>query len=377
MVKKYCYTLSNGGASESDDGDTKDELTMKNRKMIDKLMHYKNSIDTTFSDGTWDKWKKYTNDYELVFTSMDMHQSVSKYVPISRSFFKLWEILNYFEKHFSNDSSRCFFMAEGPGGFVEAYSKWRGNRLRNDDILVTTLINTTDKTVPSLRIPRWVSKSSKQFRTLYGPKKNGDICDLENMRGIVEEIGLNSCLVVTGDGGFDFSANFNDQEEMSTRLILCEVLLGLQIQKDNGSFVLKMYDLSLYSSFQLITLLQKCYKTVQIIKPRTSRPANSEKYLVCTGYASNAGMAFVPILVDYLVDNKENICIDVPIGILRAIVEFNSRFVMNQIMYIMKTMHYIKNKDDVHIDDIIKCQIKKAIKWCKKYNIPHHSSFTY
>lgn len=365
----------NGPSGEDDEEDTVDDLTVKNSKMIDTLIQYKNNIDTTFSDGTWDKYKKYTNDYELVFTSMDMHKSISKYVPISRSFFKMWEILHYFEKSFSNEQSRCFFMAEGPGGFVEAFSKWRGDRLRNDDIFVTTLVNADDKSVPSLRIPKWVSKGSKQFGILYGPKKNGDICDIENMNGIIEEVGLNSCHIVTGDGGFDFSANFNDQEYMSTVLVVCEVLLALQIQKENGTFVLKMYDISLHSSFQIITLLQKSYKSVQIIKPRTSRPANSEKYLVCTGYSTQTGMSYVPILTAYLSDTQNNISIDVPIGVLRAIIEFNSRFVMNQIMYIVKTMHYIENKDVIKMDDVIKSQIKKGTKWCKKYNIPHHSFF--
>lgn len=365
----------NGPSGEDDEEDTVDDLTLKNSKMIDTLIQYKNNIDTTFSDGTWDKYKKYTNDYELVFTSMDMHKSISKYVPISRSFFKMWEILHYFEKSFSNEQSRCFFMAEGPGGFVEAFSKWRGDRLRNDDIFVTTLVNADDKSVPSLRIPKWASKGSKQFGILYGPKKNGDICDIENMNGIIEEVGLNSCHIVTGDGGFDFSANFNDQEYMSTVLVVCEVLLALQIQKENGTFVLKMYDISLHSSFQIITLLQKSYKSVQIIKPRTSRPANSEKYLVCTGYSTQTGMSYVPILTAYLSDTQNNIIIDVPIGVLRAIIEFNSRFVMNQIMYIVKTMHYIENKDVIKMDDVIKSQIKKGTKWCKKYNIPHHSFF--
>lgn len=376
VKKKYCYTLSDDGSLGGlghDESVTDDVLVSYNQKMISELMQYKNSIDLTFTDGSWDKYKKYTNDYELVFTSMGIHHSVSKYVPISRSFFKLWEILHYFDKNFANASSRCFFMAEGPGGFVEAYAKWRGNKLCRDDIFVTTLINTQDRTVPCLRIPKWVKNNSKTFRTLYGPNKTGDICDIQNMKGIIDDIGVNSCEIVTGDGGFDFSASFNDQEEMSRLLIMCEVLVALQIQKDNGTFVLKMYDISIYTSFQIITLLQKSYTNVHIIKPRTSRPANSEKYIVCTGYLRQNGMAFVPLLYDYMGDPTQRLCIDVPIGILHAIIEFNSCFITNQIMYIDKTMHYIQNKDDIKIDHVINSQLRKATKWCKKYKIPYHS----
>jgi len=380
VKKKYCFTLSNNGSlgSLGQDGDsaTENDLITNNKKMITDLMQYKNSIDQTFTDGTWDKYKKYTNDYELVFTQFGIHHSVSRYIPISRSFFKLWEILHYFSEHFVNDghdSSRCFFMAEGPGGFVEAYSKWRGNKLFRDDIYVTTLINTNDKTVPCLRIPKWIINNSKTFRTVYGPNKNGDISDVLNMKGMIDDIGENSCDIVTGDGGFDFSSNFNDQEEMSRLLIICEVLLALQIQKDSGTFVLKMYDISVYTSFQIISLLQKSYTNVHIIKPRTSRPANSEKYIVCTGYILQNGMVFIPLLYDYLRDTTQRLNIDVPIGILHSIIEFNSSFITNQIMYIVKTMHYIQNKDDIKIDHVINTQLKKATKWCKKYKIPHHS----
>lgn len=373
MVKKYCFTLSPQMALEHGGESERNRLMALNQKMIDTLLRYKNNIDNTVSDGSWDKYKKYTNDYELIFTTMNSCKSVSKYIPISRSFFKLWEILNYFKDHFSQEYNTCFFMAEGPGGFVEAYSKWRGDLLCNDELFVTTLIDAHDKTIPRLKIPKWVCNMSKSFQTLYGPRNDGNICNINTIHSIIESIGQNSCSVVTGDGGFDFSANFNNQEYMSSMLITCEVLLALRTQKEGGSFVLKMYDISTSISFKIITILRNSYTNVYIIKPRTSRPANSEKYVVCTGYMCGNGMHYADIIDAYMMNEKNDIDIVVPIGIFQAIVEFNNRFILNQIAYIIKTMNFIANKDEINIENITSQQVKKAIKWCEKYHMPYHA----
>ena len=46
---------------------------------------------------------------------------------------------------------------------------------------------------------------------------------------------------VTGDGGFDYSINFNQQEEDSLNLIYAQILFAI-ILKKGGSFVLKLFD---------------------------------------------------------------------------------------------------------------------------------------
>ena len=52
----------------------------------------------------------------------------------------------------------------------------------------------------------------------------------------------NTMDIVTADGGFDFSLDFNQQENMATQLIFCEVFYALAVQKQGGSFILKIFD---------------------------------------------------------------------------------------------------------------------------------------
>jgi hypothetical protein len=58
----------------------------------------KNQIDTSYTNREWDKAKKLSNPYELIHipNRKIKSESISSYDPLSRSFFKLWEIIHHF-----------------------------------------------------------------------------------------------------------------------------------------------------------------------------------------------------------------------------------------------------------------------------------------
>ena len=43
---------------------------------------------------------------------------------------------------------------------------------------------------------------------------------------------------ITADGGFDFSVDFNKQEDMSLKLIFSQIIYALFLQKPGGTFVI-------------------------------------------------------------------------------------------------------------------------------------------
>lgn len=55
----------------------------------------------------------------------------------------------------------------------------------------------------------------------------------------------------------------------------------MTIVRTKGHFVVKLFDLFTPFSVSLIYLMYKCFQRISICKPNTSRPANSERYLVC------------------------------------------------------------------------------------------------
>ncbi|MPC39189.1 Cap-specific mRNA (nucleoside-2'-O-)-methyltransferase 1 [Portunus trituberculatus] len=51
--------------------------------------------------------------------------------------------------------------------------------------------------------------------------------------------------------------------------------------QSNGHFVCKLFDVFTPFSVGLIYLMYRSFKYVSIHKPNTSRPANSERYIIC------------------------------------------------------------------------------------------------
>ena len=52
------------------------------------------------------------------------------------------------------------------------------------------------------------------------------------------------------------------------------------MQKYGGTFVLKIFDIFTEPTIDFLYLLSSLYKNVFIMKPETSRIANSEKYII-------------------------------------------------------------------------------------------------
>ena len=79
----------------------------------------------------WDEIKKQTNPYEYIHTVIpSLKYSISKYKPISRSYFKMIEIskiLNIFG-NYDDKNIYTLSLCEGPGGFIEAISNMRQNK---------------------------------------------------------------------------------------------------------------------------------------------------------------------------------------------------------------------------------------------------------
>ena len=104
--------------------------TFINHKENNDLKTYKNTIDEDTYQTHWDKFKKITNPYEFIHIPKkknNKYSSISKYIPLSRSYFKLWEILKEFKliEHLNNRHIKTAHIAEGPGGFMECLVNYR------------------------------------------------------------------------------------------------------------------------------------------------------------------------------------------------------------------------------------------------------------
>ena len=70
----------------------------------------------------------------------------------------------------------------------------------------------------------------------------GDLYDHKNLVYCKSKF-KNSMDIITADGGFDFSNDYNNQEKNAFRLIFTQVAYAVTMQKHNGHFILKIFDM--------------------------------------------------------------------------------------------------------------------------------------
>lgn len=378
-VEKNVYRIGNILDSQDDFTHQHQHPLAFNHKCYQILKRQKDLITHYNQSKKWDKYKKFMNDYELVFTSSSGFPNISKHSPISRSFFKLWEILHDFkdELPFSlNDATssiKACGLAEGPGGFIEALVKYRkdvvGAPASKSEYYGMTLMS-QNRNVPNWKFSREFIRSNN-IRLCYGDDGTGSLYNMSNINSICSMAGEHDCDIVTSDGGFDYSNDFNEQEDASLPLIMCETLAAVRLQKRGGAFILKIFDISQPRMFQLLYFLYMMYEGVYFVKPFSSRPANSEKYVVCCGFRGPNPTA-QQALQDAISTVNKPINL-VPITFIKEIVHYNTYYTINQTISIMRTLEFIdacETKGESVTHAKIKKQIECAMRWCHKYKLP-------
>ncbi|CAL5979168.1 Methyltransferase [Hexamita inflata] len=155
-------------------------------------------------------------------------------------------------------------------------------------------------------------RQNPRFKATFGVTETGDVYDFRNIAELAKvcsqswgepttvvapppekpleakpEILPSGLLdLVTCDGGFQIAKSPTGQhceqlqEIITQRLLLSEFLVALQLLKENGTFVCKMYDCICPFNVQLIFLMSQMFEETVFVKPEHSRVVNAEKYVV-------------------------------------------------------------------------------------------------
>jgi 23S rRNA U2552 (ribose-2'-O)-methylase RlmE/FtsJ len=353
------------------------------------LCQIKNRID--HQTDAWDRYKKYTNPYEFINTNIPgKNKPISSIKPLSRSYYKMIEIVNFFNlcphstsNAFESKSSKIlttvpiksFHLAEGPGGFIEALSHMRDN---NSDTYIgmTILDDKEDFNIPAWKKSQKFLKENKNVLIENGADGTGNILSIKNFQYCYDKY-KSSFDIITADGGFDFSGNFNNQELNMSKLLYGQICYALTMQKQGGSFILKIFDCFMEHTVDLLYILSAFYKKVYITKPQTSRYANSEKYVVCKDFLFKDSFDFFPTLKDTLykvITTRHNIHRFLKTNISNhfknKLEEYNAISGQQQMETIQNTLSMISNNNNQDkLDSIVKTNVLHSIKWCEKHNV--------
>ncbi|KAK8734440.1 hypothetical protein OTU49_005807 [Cherax quadricarinatus] len=120
---------------------------------------------------------------------------------------------------------------------------------------------------------------------INGQEGDGDVFKPSNITNFVKFVRTTTkgkgVHFMMADGGFSVEGQENIQEILSKQLYLCQCIVALGIVRTDGHFVCKLFDVFTTFSVGLVYLMYRCFKYVCLHKPNTSRPANSERYIIC------------------------------------------------------------------------------------------------
>ena len=218
---------------------------------------------------------------------------------------KMYEILG--SMRICKNPIRVFCDAELPGAFIVAINHYVRTRCPpsvNFDWVASSYDPDTEegKGLTVLE-DKYGIYAGHRSRWLQGPRPNalpleddpvsGDVTDPEVIVVIadavharfppLEAVGSGASLY-TSDAGTDVSDNFNEQESKTALINFGQILAGVASLAAGGNLVTKQYTFFSIFNRSLIAALADMFEEFYIMKPQTSRPANSEIYLIGKGF---------------------------------------------------------------------------------------------
>lgn len=273
---------------------------------------------------------------------------------ISKSFYKLWEILCTFNLVNSDKIISCH-LAEEHGAFAQAImlfrKKYKSNNndkhycisLNNKKFGKTT-IHDTLKTHKNVLI---FDNYPKNFNNEY----YGDLAYDDIRNNFINFTNKDKMDIITADNVFDWSDDVL-QEQESFPIILSNCITALNIQKKSGHFICKFYENYTEISIKLILLMSKLYEKTIIFKPLTSSKHTSERFVIFQNFLDNKDKGNVLTYLD-------NILKEIMLNITKSTPKFiNDYFLTYEIPKNVKVLfidmsNYINNRVFQNVNEIV------------------------
>jgi 23S rRNA U2552 (ribose-2'-O)-methylase RlmE/FtsJ len=370
----------------------------------EKLNMYRNKIDNIEGD-IWKKVRWYINEYDFQV----------KDPIINRAFYKYWEIINEFDI-FEEYENRELILhcAEAPGGFIQGTNIYlqidryvdekvcdndkhkhkdvidedgfkmvkrkRGNKKEHNYIIYSISLNKDLPQYKMYNLPTYNKNILNKYICItYGRDSTGDINNVENIK-YIGNMAKSSFYLITADGGFDEGTDFNNKEQLHYSLILNEISAAIRLQKLNGHFILKMFDIFTETSIHLLYLLSLCYQDIYIYKPKTSRPTNSEKYIICKNFKLDDEKRNEIVEKLVLPKLKKDLYMsfelfdEIPDYFVENIRLINTILVKKQCEYLQYAIELCGDKDffvqyEMNVDYLIEKRRDAFNEWAQAYNL--------
>uniref|UniRef100_A0A915K602 Cap-specific mRNA (nucleoside-2'-O-)-methyltransferase 1 n=1 Tax=Romanomermis culicivorax TaxID=13658 RepID=A0A915K602_ROMCU len=223
------------------------------------------------------------------------------------------------------------------------------------------------------KLDKMLAACPEMFETHYGaagPTRadnrcgDGDVTNPQNLINFTKFVQKSTAergvQLFMADGGFSVEGRENIQEILSKRLYLCQILCAFKILAKGGNLVCKLFDVFTPFSAGLLYLMWRSFDKICLHKPHTSRPANSERYVLAFGFLGRncqqiidhlwaANLEYDRLSQEELVDS--DVLELVPLNVLRESESFcdyltqsNEKMAKRQILFLNKYKIFARNK---------------------------------
>ena len=279
------------------------KIIQQGNKQNVECMAYINNLKNNLNYTKSQLDKIYITDYKKAFSLMKKNDpflkekyNISRNVNthnMTNAWLKGYEIIEYYDLIPKNINNFVYFdNASFPGSFIIAVNhyiktktniknfKWYGSSLIGKDKLYDDF--NLKKNYPN----NWIMNNDNNGDiTLLSNIMNFQMffqnvfCSKSNQNNNERTLNLYSC-----DLGLDWGNDYNNQESLSFKANLCQILCGLLTLNTNGHMFIKHFTLFEPFTLSYLSLLTLLFKDVYISKPSTSRRSNSEVYIVAKFY---------------------------------------------------------------------------------------------
>jgi len=354
-----------------------DKNIIINKKIYNDINCVKSQIDN-IEPNKWKMIRSIMTEYEFVGNNRYHNiKQLKNRKCISRAYYKLWEILCRYENDLQlfekrDNPMRFAGLAEAPGGFIQCLVDYRQNK--KDNLTGISLKDCKGNKIDWKT--NWLMKNNN-IKLIFGDEKkghNGNLYNPDIINYYCNHYKNQKADLVTSDGGFLLEGlKENHKGQYHNGLFLSETFIALRILKEGGYFIMKIYDICNKAMIDIITILNKVFKKVNIFKPVTSREMNNENYVVCIGYKKdNKIIDEISKIIEYMWKNENQLIINSILDNDKKSLDYLTRISKRQLLYQKQKLNDgVILKDNTcdtlrqYIRDIHKKKTRNAYDWLK------------
>ncbi|XP_062541575.1 cap-specific mRNA (nucleoside-2'-O-)-methyltransferase 2 [Armigeres subalbatus] len=346
---------------------------------LQKIKTALNKVKSRLNDFEINDWHKHTrrrSSLQPILSEL-RHRVRAEFV--TQAFAKLYECVSAYElvPPLSNGEREFYsvHLCEAPGAFITGLNHYLKLN-RGDAMQWRWFANTLNPYYEGNCLGNMIADDRFILHTIdswcFGADYTGDIMRKENLAEIVRRSKVFPRInLVTADGSIDCLDVPEAQEAHVSKLHLAEAITALKILTTDGCFILKMFTFFEHSSVDLLYLLYVCFRELHVFKPATSKPGNSEVYVIAKYFRKPTNLdAYLDRMFDNLHSEGSMFDLkDIPVEFIDQIRDCADQFMTFQQEVIEHNIYFYRMNDDFENVRLEIFQTKMCQHFFKTYKI--------